>query len=145
MTYTASGASVDVELNPAINVPVLREESVVKQTPNALLIDGNHFTRHDLAGTLTLTNHTGAPVVLEINRVVFGLADTADHDGKIRQLNGLENIDRYLDLGDARRGRSFDMSWWWRGTNGLGLFTWTPTLPAGEKLSLTYTWHYLWR
>jgi hypothetical protein len=145
LTYTAVGAKVDLELNPAVNVPVRREESVVKQTPNAIVIDGNHFTRHDLSGTLTLTNYSGAPITLEVERVVFGLADSADNDGKLRQLNGLENIDRYLDLGDARRGRSFDMTWWWRGTNGLGLFTWDLTLPAGESRTLTYTWHYFWR
>lgn len=145
LTYTAVGAKVDLELNPAVNVPVRREESVVKQTPNAIVIDGNHFTRHDLTGTMTLTNYTGAPIQVEVERVIFGLADSADNDGKLRQLNGLENIDRYLDLGDARRGRSFDMSWWWRGTNGLGLFSWDLALPAGESRTLTYTWHYFWR
>ena len=145
MTYTSTGASVDLPITTAVEFQVKKSDVETKRTPDAVQENGNRYSRIDLAGKITLTSHRTQAAELEITRFVLGAADSADHDGKVEKMNVFENGE-YLASGD----RPYWWNWygwpsWWNYFNGIGRITWKVALDPKESMDLAYQWHYFWR
>ena len=142
MTYTAPGASMDLEIASSVDIQVTKRESETKRTPNAQRWQGDDYARVDLEGTIGLTNYRGTPVDLEITRQVLGNVTSADHGGAITRLNVIEQ-DRFTAAGSYPAWWGW-YSWpsWWHRLNGIGRITWTLPLEPGKSLDLGYAWHY---
>ena len=145
MTYTSTGASVDLPITTAVDFQVKKSEVETKRTPNAVKENGNRYSRIDLAGKITVTSHRASPAELEITRYVLGAADSAEADGKVEKMNMFENGD-YLAGGDYPSWWSW-YGWpsWWNYFNGIGRITWKLTLDPDQSKELGYQWHYFWR
>jgi hypothetical protein len=145
MTYTSTGADVDLPITTAVDFQVKKSDLETKRTANAMEENGNHYSRIDLAGKITLTSHRLQPTEIEVTRYVLGGADTAGHAGVIEKLNVFENGD-YLPAGDYPSWWSW-YGWpsWWNYFNGIGRITWKLKLQPKEPLTLEYQWHYFWR
>ena len=145
MTYTSSGANVDLTVTTAVDIQVRKIELESKRTPNALNHNGSSFSRIDLAGKLSLTSHRAQPVELEVTRYVLGTADSAGQNGKIEKVNAYENGE-YLGGGDYPYWWGW-YGWpnWWSYLNGIARVTWTVKLAPEESKDLDYAWHYFWQ
>ena len=144
MTYTSIGADTDLELTAAINIQVGKTSREVERIANAEKWRNNTLDRVNLEGAIQLTNRTGQTVKIEVRRHVLGVTDTADHAGKMVQLN-LEEEGCYATDG----GYPYWWGWhhwgpWWYHFNRMGKFEWTCTLEPGQSVDLNYTWHYIW-
>ncbi len=124
MTYTSTGASVDLPITTAVDFQVKKSDVETKRTPGAVEENGNRYTRVDLAGKITVTSHRAQPTELEITRYVLGAADSADADGKVEKINVFENGE-YLTGGDYPYWWNW-YGWphWWNYFNGIGRVTW---------------------
>lgn len=148
MTYTAVNGATDLAVTAAIDIRVQKTDSETKRTPNAVTLQGNQYTRVDLAGTVGLTNHLGRELEVVVTRHVFGIADSADHDGAIRQTGvfedggwmSWENLPAWLSWHSWQNWPSG-----FRHLNGIARIQWRLEIPAGKKVELGYTWHYHWR
>jgi hypothetical protein len=148
MTYTPSGADVDVALTTAIDIQVEKTDKETKRTPNAEVYDGHEFMRIDLDGTIKITNHNPNKVDLEITRNLLGQVDKADNDGKPEMLNLFE--DRSYTPATSEEQNPYWWGWynwpaWWSRFNGIGRVTWKASLDPAKSLELKYQWHYFWR
>jgi hypothetical protein len=145
MTYTSTGASVDLPITTAVDFQVKKSEVETKRTPNAVEENGNRYSRIDLAGKVTVTSHRTRPTELEITRYVLGAADSAEADGKVEKMNMFENGD-YLASGDYPYWWNwYGWPYWWNYFNGIGRITWKLTLDPDQSKELGYQWHYFWR
>jgi len=145
MTYTSTGASVDLPITTAVDVQVKKSDVESKRTPNAMEENGNRYSRIDLAGKITVTSHRTQPAELEITRYVLGAADSAEADGKVEKMNMFENGD-YLAGGDYPYWWNwYGWPYWWNSFNGIGRITWNLTLAPDQNKELGYQWHYFWR
>ncbi|HEB51977.1 MAG TPA: hypothetical protein ENI87_01850 [bacterium] len=141
MKYTSPGGSVDLAINPAIDVRVEAAERERRRTPH-VRINGDDYTRADLVGTIKLKNTKSEAIGLEVTRRILGLVDAVDHDGEHRQLD--------LVAAWGGRGRPTWWSWWswpswWFHSNGFGECRWSVNLEPGSEITLTANWHYFWR
>jgi hypothetical protein len=145
MTYTPAGGSVDLPVITAVDIQVKRKDLETKRTPNAIQENGTSYSRIDLAGKITLTNHRAQATEIEVTRYTLGTVDGADHDAKIEKINAFENGD-YLAATDLPSWWSW-YNWpaWWSSFNGIGQATWKVTVDSGKSLDLNYDWHYFWR
>ena len=145
MTYTSTGASVDLPITTAVDFQVKKSDVETKRTSNAVEENGNRYSRIDLAGKITVTSHRTRPTELEITRYVLGAADSANEDGKVEKMNVFENGD-YLTGGDYPYWWNW-YGWpsWWNYFNGIGRITWKLTLDPDQSKELGYQWHYFWR
>jgi hypothetical protein len=145
MTYTPTGASVDLSVTTAVDFQCQKSESETKRTPNAMVENGNSYSRIDLGGKISLTSHRPQPAEIEVTRYVLGSADQADHDAQIENVNLFENAD-WLGAGDYPYWWGW-YGWpsWWHYINGVSRITWKITLQPDQTLSLSYDWHYFWR
>jgi hypothetical protein len=145
MTYTSTSASVDLPITTAVDFQVKKSDVESKRTPDAMQENGNHYSRIDLAGKITITSHRTQPTELEISRYVLGAADSAEADGKVEKMNMFENGD-YLASGDYPYWWSwYGWPYWWNSFNGIGRITWNLTLGPDQSKELGYQWHYFWR
>jgi hypothetical protein len=82
---------------------------------------------------------------VEVSRTVAGAIDSANHEAAMTR-PGAWTTD---DIGHAEWRPEWWQwySWpaWWHHLNSRGRARWDVTIPAGEKLSLNYQWHYFWR
>jgi hypothetical protein len=138
MTYTSTGAKVDLTITPAIDFQVKKSELETKRLPNGLQENNTSYSRVNLTGKISLTSHRTQATEIEITRYVLGDADTASHDGKIEKINMFEN-------GDFVAGGDFPYWWGWYGWPHWWRITWKVTLQPKEPLVLTYDWHYFWQ
>jgi hypothetical protein len=145
MTYTSTGASVDLPITTAVDFQVKKSEVETKRTPNAVEENGNRYSRIDLTGKITVTSHRTGSTELEITRYVLGAADSAEADGKVEKMNMFENGD-YLASGDFPYWWNW-YGWpnWWNYFNGIGRINWKLTLDPDQSKELGYQWHYFWR
>ena len=149
--YTPVGSRCDVTLTTAVNITVEKTDRETKRTPNAMRWQGSNYGRSDLEGTIRLVNHTDKPVRLEVTRSALGTVDSAGQDGKVKQLNMMEDP-TYIPAGGSAANPYVSSSayWWhwyswptwWMHLNGAGQITWTLDLKSGKKAELTYKWHY---
>ncbi len=145
MTFTATGAKVDLEITKAVDIQVAKNETETRRTPNAMRWQGNDYARVELTGALTLTNYRNIPVEIEVTRNVLGHIDTADNNGQITKVNVLED-GRYMPAGDYPQWWGwYSWPWWWHHLNGVGRIRWDVRLEPGKKIDLVYTWHYFWQ
>jgi hypothetical protein len=145
MTYTATGAKVDLEITKAVDIQVVKNETETRRTPNALRWQGNDYARVELTGALALTNYRNAPVEIEVTRHVLGHVDTADNNGQITKVNVLED-GSYMPAGDYPSWWGwYSWPWWWHHLNGVGRIRWDVRLEPGRKIDLAYSWHYFWQ
>jgi hypothetical protein len=145
MTYTSTGASVDLPITTAVDFQVKKSDVESKRTPDAMQENGNRYSRIDLAGKITVTSHRTGPTELEITRYVLGAADSAEADGKVEKMNVFENGD-YLASGEYPYWWNW-YGWpsWWNYFNGIGRITWKLTFDPDQSRELGYQWHYFWR
>jgi len=144
MTYTAAGASSDLELTSAVDISVEKLDEETERIPEAAKWDGYTYARSNLAGTIRLTNRSAETVDLEIRRSVLGHIDSASHDGRI------EHLGRHEGGWMAANGLPFWWHWynwphWWYHFNPVARVTWNCELASGKTVELEYTWHYFWR
>lgn len=71
MTYTAIGGKTDLEITAAVDIQVKKQDREIQRVPNAEMWKNSHFTRVDLAGSISLTNFRKESVELEIVRHVL--------------------------------------------------------------------------
>ena len=144
MTYTAVGASSDLELTAAVDISVEKLDKETDRIPNAVKWDNYSYARSNLSGTINLTNRCSDTVKLEIRRSVLGHIDSAGHDGSIEHLGRHEG--GWMDPSS----RPFWWGWynwpyWWYHFNAVGRVEWECELKPGKSIELEYKWHYFWR
>jgi hypothetical protein len=145
MTYTSAGGTVDLPVTSAVDISVKKKDLEIKRTPNALQENGVPFSRIDLAGKITLTNHRAQATEIEVTRYALGTIDSADHDARIEKINAFEDGD-YLAAADLPSWWSwYNWPGWWSSLNGIGQATWKVTVDSGKSLDLNYNWNYFWR
>ena len=144
MTYTAVGASSDLELTVAVDIAVEKLDKETERIANAAKWDNYTYTRSNLTGTINLTNHRSDTVVLEIRRSVLGNIDSASGEGSIVHLGRHE--------GGWMNPNSLPFWWgwynwpyWWYHFNAVGRVTWDCELKGGKTIEIEYKWHYFWR
>jgi len=144
MTYTAAGASGDLELTAAVDISVERLDKETERIADAARWDGYTYARSNLIGSVKLTNHRDTGVDLEVRRSVLGHIDSANHNGSIVHLG------RHEGGWATPSGRPFWWNWynwpyWWYHFNAVGRVTWQHRLEPGQAIDLEYEWHYFWR
>jgi hypothetical protein len=144
MTYTAIGASSDLELTAAVDIAVEKLDNETNRVPDAVKWDGYTYARSDLLGAIHLTNRRTEAVALEIRRSVLGHIDSASHDGSI------EHLGRHEGGWMTPDSLPFWWHWynwpyWWYHFNPVGRVTWKCELKPGKTIDLEYEWHYFWR
>ncbi len=144
MTYTAVGASSDVELTVAVDIAVERLDVETERINDADRWDGHTYARSNLTGTITLTNHRAGSVDLEVRRSVLGNIDSADSDGKIEQLGRQEGGWMTTDVYPFWWGW-YNWPYWWYRFNSVGRVSWELKLKSEESIELEYKYHYFWR
>jgi hypothetical protein len=145
MTYTATGASVDLSITTAVDFQVSKSDVETKRTPNAVEENGNRYTRVDLAGKITITSHRTERAELEITRYVLGAADSAEAEGKLEKINAFENNEYFTNANYPYWWSWYGWPYWWNYFNGIGRITWNLTFDPGQSKELGYQWHYFWR
>jgi len=144
MTYTASGASSDLELTSAVDITIEKLDKETDRIPDASKWDGYTYGRSNLAGTISLTNHRAETVDLEIRRSVLGHIDNASHEGLIERLGRHEG--EWMAAGELPFWwHWYNWPYWWYHFNAFGRITWEYQLKPGKTIELEYNWHYFWR
>ncbi len=144
MTYTAVGASSDLELTVAVDITVERQDVETERINDAARWDGNIYARSNLTGTISLTNHSAKTVDLEIRRSVLGNIDSASDDGKIEHLGRQEG--GWMTTDDYPFWWSwYNWPYWWYRFNAIGRVSWQLKLEPEQSIELEYKYHYFWR
>jgi len=143
LTYTAAGASTDVDLTAAVDVRVTKEEDETGRVPGAEQWRNERFMRVELAGRIALQSFTQKPVRIEVTRHVLGAVDEASEGGRIAQRNAFELGQDDLG-GESAWWRRWSWPWWWHHWNGVGRISWDVTVAPGQAALLEYRWHYYW-
>jgi hypothetical protein len=142
MTYTAIGASCDLDLTDAIDISVKKSDEETERIPNAVTWNNNQYFRSNLTGKISLTNRRTDTIELEIKRSVLGTIDKADNDGKIIHVGGQDewvNTDGFPSWWSW-----YSWPYWWYYFNPVGQVNWDLKLKPNESISLEYKWHYFW-
>ncbi len=142
LRYTPSGAETDLEINTAVDVHVDVESAEVRRLPGALQIDGNRYSRVDLAGAIVLRNDKKQAIELEITRRVLGIVDEAGQGGERRQLDPGR---LWEDAAPPVWWSWWSWPWWWFHHSGFGEVRWKLRLEPGASTKLEASWHYFWR
>ena len=145
MTYTSTGANVDLALTTAVDIQVRKSETETKRTPNAMQENGNSYSRIDLAGKVSITSRRPQATEIEVTRHVLGAADSADHDGKVEKMNMFEDGELSATADYPYWWNSYAWPHWWNYFNGIGRVTWKLNIEPNQSVDLTYQWHYFWR
>ncbi|EEF59671.1 hypothetical protein [Pedosphaera parvula] len=143
MTYTAIGSESDLTVTTAVEIFAKKSDIETGRKNDALVLEGNHYVRVDLAGKVTLVNHRKEPARLEVTRYVLGNVDSANRDAKVEKLGGFEDE----ESGVARPGWYYSYGWpdWWNHMNSVSRMTWKFEMTPGERVELGYKWNYFWR
>jgi hypothetical protein len=142
MTYTAPGADCDLALTAAVDIRVTKSDKESGRVPAALTVDGNTYLRVDLQGNIAITNRRDQPVDIEVKRSILGHADAAGQMGRVEMINAYEESGA---VAQPPWWGWYGWPGWWGAVNGMGQFTWKARVEAGQRLALTYKWHYFWR
>jgi hypothetical protein len=144
MTYTAIGASSDLELTAAVDIAVDKLDNETERVPDAAKWDNYTYARSNLTGTITLTNRRSDTVSLEIRRSILGQIDSASHEGSIEHLGRHEG--GWMDPNSLPFWWGwYNWPYWWYHFNAVGRVTWEYELKPGKSIELQYKWHYFWR
>jgi len=143
-TYTAIGAEGDLEITMAVDITVKKSDSETERIPNAEKWNDHMFSRSNLAGKISLTNHRDQTVHLEVTRSVLGHLDSANCGGVVEQLGWNEGGWMVTD-GFPSWWYWHSWPYWWFHMNAIGQVTWKLDLEPAKSIDLEYTWHYFWR
>jgi hypothetical protein len=144
MTYTAVGASSDLELTAAVDIAVEKLDKETERIPDAVKWDNNAYARSNLTGTISLTNRRSDTVSLEIRRSILGQIDNASREGSIEHLGRHEG--GWMDPDSLPFWWSwYNWPYWWYHFNAVGRVSWECEIEAGKTIELEYKWHYFWR
>ena len=143
MTYTPIGGSSDLDVTQAVDILVEKQETEIRRTPAATRWQGTEYSRVDLTGELTLTNHRDVPIEVEVTRYLLGAVDLALAGGKADRINVLED-EAYLPPRFAQWWNWYSWPHWWTRLNGIGKVQWTVQLQPNVAKKLGYRWHYFW-
>jgi hypothetical protein len=143
ITYTPAGADCDLEMSSAIDIRAKTQNEQKNFTPNAININGNSYSRADMAGLISITNHKTEKVKIEITRFVIGSIDEATGDADIQQLGHFFDV-WAMDEDLPEWFNWYSWPWWWYHVNTLGQISWSIELEPDEKVQLEYSWHYFW-
>ena len=144
MTYTAVGASSDLELTTAVDIAVEKLDNETDRIGDAVKWDNNTYARSNLTGTIHLTNRRSDTVSLEIRRSVLGNIDSAGHKGSIDRMGRHEG--GWMDPNSLPFWWGwYNWPYWWYHFNAVGRVTWECELKPGKTIDLEYKWHYFWR
>jgi hypothetical protein len=144
MTYTAVGASSDLELTAAVDISVEKLDKETERIPEAIKWDGYSYARSNLTGTITMTNRRPDTVSLEIRRSILGQIDSASHEGSIEHLGRHEG--GWMDPNSLPFWWGwYNWPYWWYHFNAVGRVSWECELKPGKSIELEYKWHYFWR
>jgi len=144
MTYTAVGASSDLELTAAVDISVEKLDKETDRIPDAAKWDNYTYARSNLTGTIHLTNHRSDTVNLEIRRSILGHVDSASHEGLIEHLGRHEG--GWMDPNSLPFWWGwYNWPYWWYHFNAVGRVSWECELKPGKTIDLEYKWHYFWR
>jgi len=144
MTYTAVGASSDLELTAAVDIAVEKLDKETERIPDAVKWDGYTYARSNLTGTITLTNRRSDTVSLEIRRSILGQIDSASREGSIEHLGRHEG--GWMDPNSLPFWWGwYNWPYWWYHFNAVGRVSWECELEPGKTVELEYNWHYFWR
>ena len=144
MTYTAIGATSDLELTTAVDISVKKIDEETERIPNAERWNNDSYSRSNLTGTISITNNRTDTIELEVRRSVLGNIDSAGSKGEITHLG------RHEGQWFSPDGFPFWWGWynwpyWWYHFNAIGQVRWELKLKPGENTELEYQWHYFWR
>ncbi|MCG8406467.1 MAG: DUF4139 domain-containing protein [Phycisphaerales bacterium] len=143
MTYTATGATTDLEITTSVDIQVAKSDKETKRDLKAMFWNNKNYQRINFSGSIRLTNYCHEAVEIEVVRHVFGTADSASGQGQIEKANISEE-------GWPVAGPSYPRWWrwyswpWWDHFNGISRIKWSVGLKPGESLDLSYAWHYYW-
>jgi hypothetical protein len=144
MTYTAVGASSDLELTAAVDIAVEKIDKETERIPDVAKWDNYTYARSNLTGTISLTNRRTDTVRLEIHRSILGQVDSASHEGSIEHLGRHEG--GWMDPNSLPFWWSwYNWPYWWYHFNAVGRVSWDYELEPGKSIELEYNWHYFWR
>ena len=144
MTYTAVGASSDLELTTAIDIAVEKLDKETDRIPDAAKWDNYTYACSNLTGTINLTNRLAETVKLEVRRSILGHVDSASHEGSIEHLGRHEG--GWMDPNSLPFWWGwYNWPYWWYHFNAVGRVTWECELKPGKSIELEYKWHYFWR
>jgi hypothetical protein len=143
MTYTAIGAVSDLAITTAVDLAAKKSDTETGRARDAIVQNGTHYSRVDLSGVITLTNHRDQPAELEVTRYLLGNPESVGQDGKAEKINAFEDE----DSGSARPDWWGWYGWphWWAQFNGIGRITWKLKLDPGKSVDLDYKWNYYWQ
>lgn len=145
MTYTSTGACVDLTITTAVDFQVKKTELEGKRTSDALKQNGNTFSRIDMTGKVALTSHRSQQTEIEVTRYVLGTADSVEPNATIEKVNMFEDGD-FVGTGDYPYWWGwYGWPYWWNHVNGIGRITWKVKLEPNQSLNLNYAWHYFWQ
>jgi hypothetical protein len=117
INYTAVGADSTLKITQAVNVKAEQAEHESDRKRDALQMYGYHYDLVTLEGKLSVLNVQDKPIDMEITKTLSGEIKNAEKEPKIEKPGkGLHRM------------------------NGLAKLTWTKTLPAREKIEITYTY-----
>lgn len=143
MTYTPAGGMGDLTVTAAVDIQVRKSDVESGRVPNATQWEGNSYSRNSLTGTISLTNHRGHPVEIEVTRQVFGNVDKADNDGRVEMVEFAQ--EGWTTESWPHWWGWYSWPYWWYHFNGIGRIKWDVKLDAGKSIDLKYEWHYYWR
>lgn len=146
MTYTASGARVDLDLGTAIDFAVKRDDAETSRLPDAVKWQDDKYCRVDHKSAITITSFSKKAASIEIDRNLFGFVDSVGENGVVKRTNFFENV---VEADGANRPpywwNYYSFPHWWHSVNGSSVIKWNTKLNPGEKVTLDYRWHYFWR
>ena len=142
-TYTARGASCDMELTAAVDITVKVNDKMDDGKRDTEDWDGHRYYKKKLSGKIHLANFTAKNISLEIHRSVMGRIEDADHDGDIQhfgrnEMTWSEDIYPYW-------WNWYSWPYWWYHFNEYGQIKWVVELKPNETIDLNYNWYYYWR
>ncbi len=139
VTYTSVGNAVDVGVTVATDLNAKREEKEVGR--ETVRFNGFEYAKILLHGKLTVKNFGCESANVRVQRNIFGMATSAESDGKITHSDALESF------ADNRSAYPwFTWSWpHWAGVNSISMITWSNDIPASEEAVFEYDWYYYLR
>jgi hypothetical protein len=144
MTYTSVGNSVDLPVTTAVDVHSKKEEQEIERKQDSVRWQGDQYARVDMSGKLSITNYRKAAVHLEVKRSLLGSAATADHDGKVKALNAMED-GSWATQAPPIWWRWYSWPHWWYHFNSVSQVRWELDVAPGASVDLGYAWSYYWR
>lgn len=145
MTYTSTGANVDLAITTAVDFQVRKTDAETKRTPNAMQENGNSYSRIDLAGKINVTSHRAQAAEIEVTRYILGATGNASHNGKFEKMNLFEDGEYGARMDYPYWWHWYGWPHWWNYLNGMGRITWKVQLEPNQSVDLAYEWHYFWR